>query len=109
MMTIRSCLSLLIATVVGDAADCFRAEPMHRTMLMRLYATGLGRAELCHLKVGDIDGERTGIHVRQGKGPTAAAPETASLGEHLEGRSDSEKEHLTHNITGAHDRPPPVN
>ena len=41
---------------------------MHRTMLMTLYATGLRRAELCHLKVSDIDSERMVIHVRQGKG-----------------------------------------
>jgi integrase/recombinase XerD len=40
---------------------------MHRTMLMMLYATGLRRAELCHLKVSDIDSERMVIHVRQGK------------------------------------------
>jgi site-specific recombinase XerD len=31
---------------------------MHRTMLMTLYATGLRRSELCHLKVSDIDSER---------------------------------------------------
>jgi hypothetical protein len=37
-------------------------------MLMMLYATGLRRAELCHLKVCDIDSERMVIHVRQGKG-----------------------------------------
>ena len=41
---------------------------MHRTMLMLLYATGLRRAELCRLKVCDIDSERMVIHVRQGKG-----------------------------------------
>ena len=41
---------------------------MHRTMLMTLYATGLRRAELCHLRVSDIDSERMVIHVRQGKG-----------------------------------------
>jgi integrase/recombinase XerD len=41
---------------------------MHRTMLIMLYATGLRRAELCHLKVSDIDSERMVIHVRQGKG-----------------------------------------
>ena len=41
---------------------------MHRTMLMMLYATGLRRAELSHLKVSDIDSERMVIHVRQGKG-----------------------------------------
>ena len=41
---------------------------MHRTMLMMLYATGLRRAEPCHLKVCDIDSQRMVIHVRQGKG-----------------------------------------
>jgi integrase len=41
---------------------------MHRTMLMTLYATGLRRAELCHLKVSDVDSERMVIHVHQGKG-----------------------------------------
>ena len=41
---------------------------MHRAMMMTLYATGLRRAELCQLKVADIDSERMIIHVRQGKG-----------------------------------------
>ena len=41
---------------------------IHRTLLMMLYPTGLRRAELCHLKVSDIDSERMVIHVRQGKG-----------------------------------------
>ena len=41
---------------------------MHRTMMMMLYATGLRRAEMCHLKVSDIDSKRMVIHVRQGKG-----------------------------------------
>ena len=41
---------------------------MHRTMLMVLYATGLRRAEICHLKVSDIDSQRMVIHVCQGKG-----------------------------------------
>jgi integrase/recombinase XerD len=35
---------------------------------MTLYATGLRRAELCRLKVADIDSERMVIHVREGKG-----------------------------------------
>ena len=41
---------------------------MHRAMLMILYATGLRRAEMCHLKISDIDSKRMVIHVRQGKG-----------------------------------------
>ena len=44
---------------------------MHRTMMMMLYATGLRRAEMCHLKVSDIDSKRMVIHVRQGKGGCA--------------------------------------
>jgi len=41
---------------------------MHRTMLMMLYATGLRRTELCHLKVSDIDSQRMVFRVRHGKG-----------------------------------------
>ena len=52
-----------VARVIDSAQNL-----MHRTMLMMLYATGLRRAELCHLKVSDIDSERMVIHVRQGKG-----------------------------------------
>lgn len=45
--------------LIASASDL-----MHRTMLMMLYATGLRPAELSHLKVSDIDSERTVIHVR---------------------------------------------
>jgi site-specific recombinase XerD len=52
-----------VARLIDSAANL-----MHRTMLMMLYATGLRRAEMCHLKVSDIDSKRMVIHVRQGKG-----------------------------------------
>lgn len=39
----------------------------HRAMLMTLYSTGMRRAELCHLRVADIDSVRMLIHIRHGK------------------------------------------
>src|SRR5499427_4725244 len=42
--------------------------PFHRTLLMILYATGLRRAEVTHLKVSDIDSKHMVIHVQGGKG-----------------------------------------
>ncbi len=42
--------------------------PFHRTLLMTLYATGLRRAELIHLKISDVDSKRMVIHVQGGKG-----------------------------------------
>jgi site-specific recombinase XerD len=47
-----------------DAAD----SRFHHVLLMALYATGLRRAELAHLKISDIDRERMVIHVKGGKG-----------------------------------------
>ena len=41
---------------------------LHRTLLMTLYSTGMRRAELTRLKVGDIDSHRMVIHIKQGKG-----------------------------------------
>jgi len=40
----------------------------HRTLLMTLYATAMRRAELCRLKVADIDSQRMMIRITQGKG-----------------------------------------
>jgi integrase/recombinase XerD len=40
----------------------------HRAMLMTLYSCGLRRAELCRLKVSDIDSQRMMIRIVQGKG-----------------------------------------
>jgi len=42
--------------------------PFHRILLMTLYATGVRRAELTHLKIADIDSQRMVIHVQGGKG-----------------------------------------
>jgi site-specific recombinase XerD len=40
----------------------------HRTLLMTLYSTAVRRAELCQLKVQDIDSQRMMIRINQGKG-----------------------------------------
>jgi site-specific recombinase XerD len=43
-------------------------SPLHRIWLLTLYATGMRREELVHLKIDDIDSSRMLIHIRQGKG-----------------------------------------
>ena len=48
--------------LIDSASNLF-----HRTMLMTLYSTGVRRAELCALKVEDIDSKRMILHIRQGK------------------------------------------
>lgn len=40
----------------------------HRTLLTTLYSTALRRAELCRLKVSDVDSQRMMIRIEQGKG-----------------------------------------
>jgi site-specific recombinase XerD len=52
-----------VATLIDSASNLY-----HRTILMTLYATGLRRAELCRLKVSDIDSQRMMLRVEQGKG-----------------------------------------
>jgi integrase/recombinase XerD len=52
-----------VAQLIQAASTSF-----HRTLLMTLYATGVRRAELTHLKVSDIDSKRMVIHVQGGKG-----------------------------------------
>jgi integrase/recombinase XerD len=48
--------------MIDSASNLF-----HRAMLITLYSTGMRRAELCNLKVEDIDSTRMIIHIRQGK------------------------------------------
>ena len=52
-----------VAQLIGAARNLY-----HRTILMTLYSTGLRRAELCRLKVSDIDSKRMMVRVIQGKG-----------------------------------------
>jgi site-specific recombinase XerD len=52
-----------VAQLIGAASNLY-----HRTILMTLYSTGVRRAELCRLKVSDIDSERMMLRVVQGKG-----------------------------------------
>ena len=59
--------TILSQEEVARLIDAAR-PPLHRTLLMALYATGLRRAELAQLKVSDIDSERMVIHVQGGKG-----------------------------------------
>lgn len=40
----------------------------HRVLLSLIYATGVRISELCNLKIGDIDFDRSLVHIRQGKG-----------------------------------------
>ena len=44
------------------------ANPVHRILLMTLYATGMRRAEVTRLKIADIDTHRMVIHIRGAKG-----------------------------------------
>ena len=49
--------------LIDSASNLF-----YRAMLMTLYSTGMRRAELCHLKVENIDSDRMLVHIRHGKG-----------------------------------------
>jgi integrase/recombinase XerD len=59
--------SILSREEVAQLIDA-ALTPYHRTLLMTLYATGVRRAELTHLKISDIDSKRMVIHVQGGKG-----------------------------------------
>ena len=49
--------------LIDSASNLF-----HRAMLMTVYSTGMRRAEMCQLKVEDIDSKRMLIRICQGKG-----------------------------------------
>src|SRR5215831_16520084 len=50
-----------VAQLINAASTSY-----HRTLLMTLYATGVRRAELTHMKVSDVDSQRMVIHVQGG-------------------------------------------
>jgi integrase len=52
-----------VARLIDAAGNLFR-----RTLRMALYATGMRRSELAHLKVSDVDSQRMIIRVVEGKG-----------------------------------------
>jgi len=52
-----------VTRLINSAGNLF-----HRAMVMTLYSTGVRRAELCNLKVSDIDSARMVVHVHLGKG-----------------------------------------
>src|SRR5580658_4932452 len=52
-----------VAQLIDSARNLY-----HRTLLMTLYSTAMRRAELCQLKVRDIDSRSMMIRINQGKG-----------------------------------------
>ena len=52
-----------VVRLINSASNLF-----HRAMLMTVYSTGMRRAEMCGLKVEDIDSQRMLVHIHQGKG-----------------------------------------
>ncbi len=59
--------SILSQEEVARLIDAART-PFHRTLLLTLYATGVRRAELTHLKISDVDSQRMVVHIQGGKG-----------------------------------------
>ena len=52
-----------VSRLIDSASNLY-----HRALLMTLYSTGMRRAELCRLKVSDVDSQRMMIRIEQGKG-----------------------------------------
>ena len=57
-----------VARLINASGTLYR-----RTLLMTLYATGMRRAEVCRLKIGDIDSQRMIIRVSNGARAARAA------------------------------------
>ena len=58
---------VLTQTEVRQVLDCVRRLP-YRVCLTTLYSCGLRLGEVLRLEVGDVDGERELLHIRQAKG-----------------------------------------
>jgi len=63
----RSLPTILSREEVAQLIHAART-PCERILLMTLYATGVRRSELTHLKISDIDSQRMVVHIRGGKG-----------------------------------------
>jgi integrase/recombinase XerD len=63
----RSLPTILSQEEVAQLIHAART-PCERILLMTLYATGVRRSELTHLKISDIDSQRMVVHIRGGKG-----------------------------------------
>ena len=59
--------TILSREEVTQLIDAART-PGERILLMTLYATGVRRSELTHLKISDIDSQRMVVHIHGGKG-----------------------------------------
>jgi len=59
--------TILSQEEVAQLIDAGRTT-CERILLMTLYATGVRRSELTHLKISDIDSQRMVVHIRDGKG-----------------------------------------
>src|ERR1700730_14295531 len=59
--------TILSPEEVGRLIDAAR-NLYHRTLIMTLYSTAMRRAELCRLRVSDMDSQRMMMRIDQGKG-----------------------------------------
>ncbi len=72
---------MLIPEEVARLIDA-TANLMHRAMVMTLYATGVRKAELCRLKVADIENERVVLHIHEGRETRSRCPAEPEAARH---------------------------